>query len=334
MRSVEVLVVPTLALVFLYPAYALAAGLPSSAWNQLEGLRSSRAWRVAWPAIIALGMLGVIWAVFGIVLDAQWSVVEDFETMGWLGSDGRASLSEAPAILSNTEIGAYGVLARFRPTYYFLRVLETVAWGMNPTAWYGARLVLLGLAATLFWRITSPALGYLGSAILCLYGLTFGYWVDMVGRLGPSETYAVLGLPIYLVGVAHAFQDGYGRRWDRFVASSGILLGSLLCMGSKENFLLLLVPTLYVFVRAVRRREVVLAGSAAASLLFGLCVAGSSGDRAVALGSGHLRQANLAGDEAWRDRLGHQGQTLRNAVHGVGGPDRGHCRPAADPAVA
>ena len=275
MRSVEILVVPVLTLAFLFPAYALGALLPSGWGTRLNEVWSNRRLGPVWTALIILGMLAVIWAVFGVVLEAQWGAIEDYETMQWLGSDGEADLSELPSIFSGTEVGGYGTSLRFRPAYYFLRVLETIVWGMNPTAWYACRLAMLALAAILFWRLASSSLGKLGSAMFCLYALSFGYWVDVIGRLGPSETYAVLGLPVYLIGVACASRGRTSRRREKLLACSAIVLGSIICMGSKENFLLLMVPSAVLFVRALQKRDHWLLGAAAAGLLFGLYVGSS-----------------------------------------------------------
>ena len=275
MRSVEILVVPVLALLFMYPTYALASIVPITLIGRTEKTFSDKRLQGVLGAVAVFGMLLVIWVVFGPLLQSQWGPIDDHEIMDFIGSDSTAYIREIPALLSRTEAGAYGASPRFRPTYYFLRIAESIAWGNNPTLWYACRLILLAIGATICWSLMTSALGKIGSAILCLYALSFGYWVEIVGRLGPSETYTVVGLPIYLYGVIRATRKGTLPSGKRLLACAGIFFGSVLCIGAKENYLLLALPTTYLLYLAIRRSDYLLLATAAGSLLFALYVGSS-----------------------------------------------------------
>lgn len=177
-------------------------------------------------------------------------------------------------MLLQTEVGRWGAGARYRPTYYLLRMLEASAWGKNPMLWYACRLVLVAIATILSWKMMSSILGKLGAGLLCMYALTFPYWSEFTGRLGPSETYVVLGLPIYIAGVAAVLRGRVKRPMARLLANGAILIGSIVSIGSKENLLLLAVPSAYLLVRGFRRRDWLLLGATSGSLLLAAWVAG------------------------------------------------------------
>ena len=77
-----------------------------------------------WLLLVA-GAGVVAYALFGSMLGAKWSPIDDHEIMWFLGPDGRIGWSEIPRVLmTQTEVGHFGgALARYRPSYYFLRVL-------------------------------------------------------------------------------------------------------------------------------------------------------------------------------------------------------------------
>jgi hypothetical protein len=210
-------------------------------------------------------------AIFGQSTDAVWNVIDDHEIMFFLGPDGRLTAGEIISTLSLTEVGNFGLQERFRPSYYFLRILECVLCGDNPFVWHIVRLVILWLGISLTWHLVAGRLGWLGGAIFCAYILTFPFWTDTIVKLGAGEMYAVLGLPLYVWGVVQANKPESSPKMQ-FAAGLSILVGSVVCIGSKENFLLLLFPSAFVAWRAFRERKYILCILALGSVAFAIFV--------------------------------------------------------------
>ena len=149
-----------------------------------------------------------------------------------------------PTLIYGTEIGNPGgdfkgytiTYTRFRPFYYGVRLLEAVIWGKNVKLWYVFRMVLLFISSIVLIYILNPFFKILNSLAISAYIFTFPLWGDIFSRLGPSETYSVPGLAIFLWGY-------FGIEKNNFQNSNqnkywfALAIGSIICMGSKENFL-------------------------------------------------------------------------------------------------
>lgn len=180
----------------------------------------------------------LVFAVFGYYLigglfSARLGMIDDHEIPYFLGSDGVIKLVDLPKVIGMTEIGAWGEYLRFRPSYYTIRVLETMLWRDNATMWFVTRYVLLVLSMWMGFRIMSQYLPKILSYLFLFYTMTMPFWADILTRLGPSETYAVLALMLFAYG------------WQ-FGKSGLLFLGYILAVGSKENMLFLL-PLLIIW---------------------------------------------------------------------------------------
>jgi hypothetical protein len=178
------------------------------------------------------------------LLGAKWSIIDDHEIFTIIGPRQRLPLSEIPtALYAKTEIGQMGSASRFRPSYYTLRLLEASAWGKNPALWYSVRILI----ATMFAIVLALVVLSLADPILVvgflLYVLSRPYWTDIFARLGPSETYAVLGVSISTLGLL------WGLR-TTFTSSTcaAVAIGTIIAAGSKENFVLLALVPLWLLV--------------------------------------------------------------------------------------
>ncbi len=264
----ESLLVLTLASIAIMPIYLIWNRIPYDLLRRLEkdwlGIKLQK----YLTPLIFLFSLGLVLGIFGRSLWTNWNIIDDHEIMYFLGPDGKMSFGEIFPMLTHTEIGQFGTYPRFRPSYYFLRLLESTLWGAHPLYWHAFRIVILAFAISLFWLLMLPSLGWLGSGLLCAYALTFSYWADVIGRLGPGETYAVAGLPIYIWGMVNALQRERISQKKKYLASFAIFLGGIICIGSKENFLLLVFPSFYLAYKALRIKEPVLFFSALGTLLF------------------------------------------------------------------
>ena len=184
----------------------------------------------AWTALLAFGVFAVALAyVMAPMASAQFSHVDDHEIVVIIGPSQHIAFSDVPARIAQYAIETDG---RFRPGYYFLRVLEATFAGPHPHIWYFDRFVLALIAGG---AIVTLAYGYVTRITLVALPLMLiaGPQSEMWTTLGPQETYAV---PIVLVGLALI-------RWHH--QTSGLVL--LLEAGLVKESFVLLVPAVLVW---------------------------------------------------------------------------------------
>ncbi len=212
---------------------------------------------------------------------AEWGMVDDHEIMHFMGADGRMSLDEVLPVLKSTELGALGKYTRCRPSYFAIRVFETFVFGDSVHLWYLARFVIFVVSFALFWRLLAWHVGLLPAFLIALSCMTFQFWRDIFSRLGPGEIYCTLGLAMFAYGVfrvmvhthaAIASRHQQGFSWLLFI------VGALLAVGSKENFVLLLLPVWIVGALLLYQKRVTAPACVAIlivslfSLFIGVCV--------------------------------------------------------------
>lgn len=206
--------------------------------------------------------------IFFPFLSAQWGIADDHEIQYYLGKDAKLTFAEMPSILfKETEAGNPGGSVRFRPVYYALRLTETVLWGDNLSGWYASRIVIFSLFIVIAWHLFSRFLGLILGGVACLPLLFHSAWSDIFGRLGPSETYAVLALSVYVLAAANLLgeqQHVSKARWWWLLAAS-----SIVAIGSKENMLFLLVTTTALTLYLWRKKRVGTTGVVATVLICG-----------------------------------------------------------------
>src|SRR5260370_42323078 len=95
--------------------------------------------------------------------------------------------------LAGSEAGHPAESSRYRPSYYFVRLTETLLWGAHPGLWYLARILMFAVAcAALLW-VLRKYLSVVENAVLVVYIGTLTMWTDIWPRLGPAHTYARFG---------------------------------------------------------------------------------------------------------------------------------------------
>ncbi|MHB1312669.1 MAG: hypothetical protein ACYC3L_11695 [Gemmatimonadaceae bacterium] len=171
---------------------------------------------------------------------AWWGLMDDAEFLGWAPPGRSLRAGEYLATLRSTELGAIGTTTRFRPVYYALRAGERVLWPPSPAWYYAARTVMLAVALSLGAWALFTALGRIVGAGTFALVSTEWYWRDIWAHGGPAEQYAFVGTSLLAVAGAMAWTD------QRTARTRGLALlasaGTVLAMGSKENFLILLFP--------------------------------------------------------------------------------------------
>ncbi len=189
--------------------------------------------------------------LFGKNLDSKWWYLDDHEIMKYLGDDGKISLNELPEVLINdTEVGDYGSYERYRPSYFVLRLLGSVIWGNNPEMWYLSRILIITVFLSIIWYVVWKEFNLVTGFFIVIAVLSANYWGELISRLGPAETYTVLGLSLFILGIYKQVKNINYEKKDfknLFLWQILMVLGALIAIGCKENFLILLVPVFLVF---------------------------------------------------------------------------------------
>lgn len=216
---------------------------------------------------------------------AWWGLMDDAEFLGWAPRGQSLAAQDYLSTLATTEIGRIGTTTRFRPVYYVLRVAERTVWPSSPAWYYGARTGLFALALSLTaWAVLASLGSVIGAGTFALVSTAY-FWTDVWAHGGPAEQYAFAGTSMLAVAGVLAWTDARTThaRGIAWIAAAG----TMLAMGSKENFLVLVLPcaiVLWQLARAPEHRRllmtllvvVVLAAAAiVAALLPGLRLAGA-----------------------------------------------------------
>lgn len=191
----------------------------------------------------------IVFSLYGPLLNAKWGPIDDHEIMNYLGKNGKISVFDLPPLIKQSEASKPGLTLRYRPVYQLLRLGESFVWGNNPQLWYLTRIIILIFSLSILWFLASYILGVAGAGIFSIYVLAFDYWKDIFTRLGPSETYAVLGLALYALAFSFLWRkkvlDSKQEKYWWIV----FLIGAVLCIGSKENFVFMILPNTILFCR-------------------------------------------------------------------------------------
>jgi hypothetical protein len=204
-----------------------------------------------WLRPIGLAALGLVFSFANLwpVLRAEWGSQDDHEIALYLGPTQRMGLGGFLHFLAASEAGHPGGSTRYRPSYYFVRLTETLLWGAHPGLWYLARILMFATAcAALLW-VLRKYLSVVENAALVVYLGTLAMWTDIWPRLGPAEAYACFGLALFVVGAQRIVElrdrpRSSGREFALAVALFGV--GGAIAIGSKENFVVLALPALLV----------------------------------------------------------------------------------------
>ncbi len=181
----------------------------------------------------------LIFALFSFYLvghnfSAKLGMIDDHEIALFLGGDGKIDITEVPKVIMSTEVGQWGTYLRYRPSYYTLRVIETAIWRDNAQLWYLSRYLMLVVSMWLGWKILSRYFPKVVSYLFVFYVMTMPFWPDLLTRLGPSEIYTLPAILLFVYGCVK------NKLWM-------IALGYMICVGAKENFLVLF-PVLLTWV--------------------------------------------------------------------------------------
>lgn len=201
------------------------------------------------------------------LIKATWGPADDFEIINWLGSDRNIFFSEFIKFFYEGEgwSGFGEIRTRFRPNYSFFRILETYFFSDNLSLWYLSRISFFIIFFISLVILLKKYFGFFTATLFCLIELLFPYWIDIVGRLGAAESYILVGLSIILLSLTIK---------NPFKSNLSILLaclGTILCVGTKENFVILIfIPLLIIYLNrfSLNISKLLFTGSALIFCLF------------------------------------------------------------------
>lgn len=179
---------------------------------------------------------------------SSWSIIDDHEIAYFLGSDKKILVNEIPGLILKTEVGRFGEALRFRPSYYFLRIVESALWRDNPLLWYVTLFLILVIFVFTVSYLISSFFGFFVGIAFTMFIMTDVYWADILARLGPGEIYVLLGLSLYSL----AFYKIFVQKSEKSIYWLLFFLGGIIAIGSKENMVILMLPTFYLIFSRLR----------------------------------------------------------------------------------
>ncbi len=181
------------------------------------------------------------------LLKSKFGLIDDHELIKFLGPDRDLKVSETFSLLfSSTEVGEWGESKRFRPTYYFLRLLQVAILEDSASGFFFYRILIMSLTATLVGVLAACLANSLGRKISIvsllfwtLLASLLPVWSDVVTRLGPSELEqsAFYTLMIILIMLAVSRPE---NRMNWILIS----VLALISAGEKENMAIVFVVAL------------------------------------------------------------------------------------------
>lgn len=203
---------------------------------------SSASQKNTWIQRIFLLVLsfGLAFYLFAASISNGISPIDDHELVFHLRGQERLSLGQV-VTLWQRNLQSTG---RYRPIYNLLRPTELLIWGNHLNLWYVARVILFALSVFTCLLVLERVVGGMLSGILTLWFFTFAFWADIIGRLGPSESYGMFGLLLWvwgLYGLYNLKKSMHSVCW--ILLSLGCIVSNL----SKENMMVIIIPTIGIY---------------------------------------------------------------------------------------
>jgi hypothetical protein len=217
------------------------------------------------PWIIGLFIAATILAP---TIYSWYDTIDDHVIVQWLGPTHALSLNGVWNQLTDMHFGPLADLGdktRFRPVFHCYWLIETALLGDNPSLYHALRAAYFGLfLGALIW-LSAPTLGIaiatLATALFALRPFWGGVWAY---TFGVAEQIAAVGLAIAAVGYGQAIFAWLNKKPRDCRAVLIVSVGTAIAIGSKENFLFLLLPlaaTIGAFYRLRSLRSVYFAVS-------------------------------------------------------------------------
>jgi hypothetical protein len=192
------------------------------------------------------------------LLISSLSWIDDHEFVTYFPKKNGLRLIDVPNVFWNqTEIGSWQNTLRFRPFYFFQRVLLTSLFELRATPRFFLRIITAIITSGIL-AVSICTLGtqsketrkslrdpklFAMSLVVAIVLLTQSGWSDIVTRLGPSELELAFGFSLFMLGFSRILISGSTPSQSEFFL---LLSGLIICCGSKENGLVLVLPAAFV----------------------------------------------------------------------------------------
>lgn len=197
-------------------------------------------------------------------LNFQWGLIDDHELFVYLGLNKKIDFLQIFSLLLQTEVSQESTFTRYRPIYWLFRFFEMYIWGGDPFYWYLFRMAITVLFAVAITSLSLLIAGPILTIFFTLFVFSSNYWLDIVARAGPSETYSLLGISLILIPLCKVIR---GNRINIF-QSVLISLGVIISAGSKENFAFLICVPLIILIWPKLQKSISIKVVLAISILF------------------------------------------------------------------
>jgi hypothetical protein len=220
--------------------------------NRLERCLFPRSPRIIFLIIACLSIAFAFLLTGRQIYLANWGLIDDHEVFYFLGPDLRLPFSDIwSTLVAKTEVGS--LQGRFRPSYYFIKLIETSLWGTNVHLWYlGHTIGFAIFLSSIWWTMHRFVGGWLSGVLTACIAL-LPLWADVWSRLGPSEIYgaACVGTMVF----AADFILFSGRPRTRNACAILLALATIALIGLKETFIPLAGGTAAILIWAGIRKK-------------------------------------------------------------------------------
>jgi hypothetical protein len=220
--------------------------------NRLERCLFPRSPRIIFLIIACLSIAFAFLLTGRQIYLANWGLIDDHEVFYFLGPDLHLPFSDIwSTLLAKTEVGS--LQGRFRPSYYFIRLIETSLWGSNVHLWYLSHSIGFAIFLSSLWWTMHRFLGGWLSGVLTACIALLPLWADVWSRLGPAEIYgaACVGVTAFAADFT-LFSD---RPRTRNASAILLTLATIVLIGLKETFIPLAAGSAAILIWAgIRKR--------------------------------------------------------------------------------
>ena len=155
------------------------------------------------------------------------SLIDDSQIVRYVGGDGFSANHVVRGILDEPMISSLlhtGKSSRFRPGYYTLKGVETIAFGTHMALWYLLRVVGFLAAGFTIAVIVGKWFGTFPSALFAVMWFVHPAWSDLLVRVGPAEHYLYMLVPAFFLILYNGHDTWDWRRYLPFAALCDFLL--------------------------------------------------------------------------------------------------------------
>ncbi|NCC71089.1 hypothetical protein EOM09_05910 [bacterium] len=158
--------------------------------------------------------------------------------------------------INATEIKSFGNIERFRIIYDLINNIETLIFRTNAIYWYLTNIFVFAFFTFTIFYLTSKNIQKPWSFLSAIYIISKPYFAYIFTRLGTAEVWTILGISIYSLGFNSLYHKSKNKHkykeWKEWLVMT---IGSIICIGSKENFAFLgILFILMIFILKCRNK--------------------------------------------------------------------------------